>query len=164
MQQKIADARRICHRLEDQVSHLSLRLRPVALDEFGLSKALATLFSESGLDIDYKAEWLDHRRFAQDVELVAYRVIQEAVTNALRYADAENISVRIWYETDQLWLQVMDDGCGFDLKQAVKGHNSLGILGMYERISFVHGHLEIETTPGEGTYVSARIPTKRGNQ
>ena len=94
---------------------------------------------------------------AAKLELVLFRVAQEAVTNALRHSGAQTITVTLSYESDGVILAVSDDGRGFDLaaKATVRG---IGLTGMQERVDALAGTLEIDSTPGQGTRISARMP------
>jgi signal transduction histidine kinase/ligand-binding sensor domain-containing protein len=91
------------------------------------------------------------------MELVFFRIAQEAVTNALRHSGAKTISVILTWEVDRVSLQVRDDGCGFD--PGAPGHTpGIGLLGMRERVAALAGQFEITSAPGQGTCVSASMP------
>jgi two-component system, NarL family, sensor histidine kinase UhpB len=89
------------------------------------------------------------------VQLVVYRVAQEALSNALRHASAENVRVALLREDGEVELRVGDDGRGFSFEQAARG---LGIAGMRERALLVGGDLRVESRPELGTRVSLRVP------
>ncbi len=145
-----------------QVRDLSNLLRPSVLDDLGLGaalKALADDFSArtriaSALDLGGST-----RRLAPDLEVVIYRVVQEALTNVARHAHATSASVRLAVADTTAELTVEDDGRGVD--QSAAGLDSrahLGWLGMRERITAVGGTLIIEPASGGGLRVYARIP------
>ena len=94
-------------------------------------------------------------------EVTLYRIVQEALTNAAKYADAREVTVRFALEGDQLTASVCDDGVGFDPSAIAKdGREHLGLLGMQERIALIGGEFRLKTAPGEGTCVevTARLP------
>jgi signal transduction histidine kinase len=142
-------------------------LRPAALDELGLEAALKTLVErvrqQSGLEIDLRVDLAFERndsaaRHVIDVEAAGYRLAQEALTNVMKHADAGHVAVRVTDDDDCLQIVLRDDGNGFDTDRPSAG---FGLLGMRERIALVHGTLDIESAPGAGTTVRARIPTRR---
>jgi signal transduction histidine kinase len=98
-------------------------------------------------------------RLHSDVETALYRVVQEALTNMARHAVASRASVVLSTFKGYLTIVVEDDGCGFDPGQVESGR--IGILGMRERVVQLGGTLEIESRPGAGTAVIARVPITR---
>jgi signal transduction histidine kinase len=139
-------------------------LRPAALDELGLEAALKTLVArvaqQSGLEIDLSVELGDERagRHDKDIESAGYRLVQEALTNVVKHAAATRVDVRVSDDSDHLEIAVADDGRGFDPEGASSG---FGIVGMRERVALVRGTLDIDSTPGEGATIRARIPSRR---
>jgi signal transduction histidine kinase len=98
------------------------------------------------------------RRFDQDIETTAYRIIQEALTNVARHASINQAFVRIWADEKILGLQVEDEGAGFILEADVPNKYKFGFSGMKERAILVGGNLEIESALGEGTRITAELP------
>src|SRR5206468_3269829 len=134
-------------------------LRPSALDDFGLAAALDRLtdtFSErSGIAAAVEAN-LGHERLPADVETVLYRLVQEALTNVVKHAAAQNVSIVITRRDGGVSAIVEDDGQGFvagDVRD-----DALGILGMQERLGLLGGTLAIESTAGGGTAIVAYVP------
>ena len=101
---------------------------------------------------------LDGRRFATAVETAAYRIVQEALTNVARHAKVEEATVRTWAGADTLGVQIEDGGVGFDLEAALASYATSGLAGMDERASLLGGRLTVESTPGQGTHVTAEFP------
>ena len=137
-------------------------LRPPALDQLGLVAALSSFLAEvdeqTSLSTDMKVTGSE-RRLSRDVELAAFRIVQEAVRNTVRHASAHEAHVGVGFEPDSLMLAVTDDGRGFtpDNSDALaSGH--LGLLGMAERASLLGGHLDVQSSPGKGTLVRATLP------
>jgi signal transduction histidine kinase len=150
------------------IHRLALELRPAALDDLGLATAIQNYLEDwterSGVEIDYLATALESGRLPAEVEMAAYRIIQETLTNIVRHAEAKQVSVVIGRLADHLHLAVEDDGKGFDVEGLMASpeiSQRLGLLGMHERIAQLKGVLSIESTPGKGTAVLARIPLNR---
>jgi len=146
----------------NQVRELSASLRPTMLDDLGLQPALCWLLERytghTGIKVDLRCSGLDGQRFATPVETVAYRITQEALTNVARYAGVTTAHVSVWATRDALQVQVSDSGAGFDPVEAMGRGRTSGLSGMRERALSVGGELVIESTPGRGTRVSARLP------
>jgi signal transduction histidine kinase len=110
--------------------------------------------------IDLTIDGLDEP-MAPDVALTAYRIVQEGVTNVARHADARQAHVRIWREASTLHIQISDHGRGFDAMATLATSASGGFLGMRERTAALGGSLHIESTPGNGTTITATLPLAR---
>ena len=147
-----------------QVRNISLSLRPPLLDEAGLVPALEqhldSLAERSGVNIELDATSSISPE-TPGVRIVLFRVVQEAVSNALRHAGARNIVVRLAAEADGIRLQVHDDGIGFDSeavhKRARRGQH-LGIVGMAERVHGVGGRFSVQADEGAGSHIDAWVP------
>jgi PAS domain S-box-containing protein len=164
-QEGAAELRRIATRTLDEVRRLAWGLRPSALDELGLVPALehyATEYGQSqGITVHVQARGLDRTRLPAPVEITLYRIVQEALTNTAKHAKAESVSIVI--QRHPSWVQVIvaDDGCGFDVNAALRAPGNwthLGLHGMRERAALLDGSVTIESAPGEGTTIYARIP------
>jgi two-component system, NarL family, sensor histidine kinase UhpB len=135
---------------------LARRLRPTTLDDLGLQAALATLVEEvdkdRGIAAGFEAEG-DLDGLSDEVQLVTYRVAQEAVTNVVQHANAEHMRVRLIGAEGGLELRVSDDGVGWE---GGRSHEHLGIAGMRERALLCGGQLTVESEPGAGTRVTLR--------
>jgi signal transduction histidine kinase len=132
-------------------------LRPAALDELGLAPALTTLVkrvgSTSGLELD--TELSINRRLDADLETVAYRVVQEALSNVVKHAHATGVTVSVVESGDELHIAVADDGRGFDQDAPSSG---FGLLGMRERVDLAGGRLTI-VAADPGTRIDVTLPT-----
>lgn len=148
-------------RLLDDIRRLAVELRPASLDDFGLKAAFRSHFKwlekNYGLLIDFKAE-LSAARYSNEIETVVYRICQEAVLNALKYANTDEIQVRLFEEDRELQLIVQDAGSGFQLNTRDPKGTGLGLFGMRERAELVHGQLIIVSEVGVGTTIHLRIP------
>ena len=143
---------------------LITELRPASLDELGLKPALEALMrraaASSGLEVETHFdlaydEGREPSRLTGEIESTAYRLVQEAVTNALKHADAEHVRVEAVESGESLHLTIRDDGKGFDTSQATGG---FGLIGMRERVELVNGRLLIDSAAEGGTVVRAELP------
>ena len=136
---------------------LSMLLRPPQLDTLGLEAAVRwqaqTLFRGALPALELAFAALPGRP-EPAVELACFRIVQEALTNVLRYADASRVWVELAADGTMLTLAVSDDGCGFVPSEA----NGLGLVIMRERAQLLGGRVQIETAPGKGTTVRAQLP------
>lgn len=136
-------------------------LRPPALDELGLVPAVeshARSLAESvGVPIRVEAEPLAGVLSPQ-AELALYRIVQEALSNAVRHAEPSRVVVRLARTGDVVAASVEDDGRGFSPSEAMGDGRGLGLSGMQERAAYVGGRVSIESRPGHGTRVRAEIP------
>lgn len=161
---KVGDALSLVRDLIGRVRNLALDLRPSMLDDFGLLAAVQWLVqryaSQSGMRVAIEEAGLDEIRFSPEIEIAAYRVVQEALTNAVRHAQSNEAIVRILVERNHLIVEVEDHGAGFD-RPAVLAEETMGLQGMRERVMLLGGRLRIDTAPGKGTRVRAEIPLER---
>jgi signal transduction histidine kinase len=143
------------------VHRTAWELRPTSLDDVGLARALETYVADwserLGIHLDFHAACggIDH--FPPSVEITAYRVVQEALTNVLKHAGATTVSIVL--ECYDGWLRIIieDDGKGFDADLAAK-QGKLGLPGMRERVGLLGGTMAIDSAIGTGTTLYIRIP------
>jgi PAS domain S-box-containing protein len=161
LQRQMDAIRTQVRQLLSQVRDLSLKLLPPMLEDLGLLPALVDhcqrYTAQTGIQVNLAHHGLE-RRLPAKLETAAYRIIQEALTNAARYAGVNEVEVRLWLTLDELGLQVEDQGIGFDLQQVENGRRSSGISGMRERAANCGGTLEIESSLGQGTCLTAEFP------
>jgi signal transduction histidine kinase len=153
-----ADLRDLVVATLQDVRRLAVELRPSALDDFGLVPAverLAATVSESGPAVDVAAQ-LGGTRLAADAETVLYRIVQESLTNVVKHASADHVSITLVRKGPAAVVVVEDDGTGFDPAGLRDG--ALGIAGMRERVALVGGRLTIESSPSRGTTLVAEVP------
>jgi two-component system, NarL family, sensor histidine kinase DevS len=140
------------------VRRLAVELRPAALDDFGLAPAIERLVDthrqDDSVDIDLETH-LGDDRLPADVETTMYRIVQEALTNVAKHANAGKVSVLVRRTDRAAVLVVEDDGAGFDASDETFG---LGVMGMRERVALIGGRLKVETGRGSGTTIAAEIP------
>jgi PAS domain S-box-containing protein len=138
-------------------------LRPPLLDSAGLEPALRQQLDKVAERAGWATEvdWALDGRLEPELEAVAYRVAQEALANVAKHADATTVAVRAERDGSTVWIEIADDGAGFDPDEARRralatGH--LGLRSMAERIETAGGRLEIDAAPGKGTRVVLRLP------
>jgi PAS domain S-box-containing protein len=165
------DKRRLLENLRKQaddimadVRRLSQDLRPPALDRLGLVPALEWLASDigkrSGINVEVRIHGVS-RRFSPEVELVLFRVAQEALRNVWRHAQATRADIIVEFGDRKIRITIKDNGRGFDLPETTGDlvkQGRLGLAGMQERIQLVRGNLRIESEPNEGTIVIIEAP------
>ena len=150
----------------DQVRDLSVDLRPALLDDFGLVAAFRWYLERQSKNTGVSAEFIslsldEDDRFTPELETACFRIVQEGVTNIIRHARANRISIRVERTGADLMLVIADDGGGFDVKNTLadgQGGATLGLRGMEERAQAVGGTLLIDSAPGLGTQVCATLP------
>jgi signal transduction histidine kinase len=147
----------MAERTVNEVRDLALLLRPSMLDDFGLVPALnwhaREMTKRTGLNVVVSADEAADN-LPEEHKTCIYRMVQEALNNAARHANARTVEVAVRRESERVLFTVQDDGAGFDTR-FVRG---LGLLGMEERVRRLGGLLRIESQPGRGTLVSAELP------
>jgi PAS domain S-box-containing protein len=149
----------------DAVRRIARGLRPPALDEVGLVAAVESLVRAlrhaHPLDIQLQAERIA-QRLEPDAELALYRIVQEALSNAVRHSGASRVVVSLADADRRMVAEVTDNGRGFALDHAYGGGGQgLGLVGMRERARYAHGSLSIDSAPGAGTRVRVELPIRR---
>jgi signal transduction histidine kinase len=133
-------------------------LRPATLDQLGLRAALEDLAERvsNGAGIELTTDLsIASERLDPELETVVYRLVQEALTNIAKHADAAGVTLQVTQAEGRLDVLVSDDGSGFDPDAERTG---FGLTGMRERVELVGGQLQIESKPGSGTRVGAMVP------
>jgi signal transduction histidine kinase len=167
LQGKISSAQRMVERSVDIVHRFARELRPTVLDDLGLIPALHSFvksFSKQTrvhvrLTVFAGVEKLDNAR-----RTTLYRVAQEALTNVARHAQASVVDVSIDKLPNGICMKIKDDGRSFQVDRVLraKKNKRLGLLGMRERVEMVGGSLNVESAPGKGTTICAKIPVTNG--
>ena len=150
---------RVVATLQD-VRRLAVELRPKALDDFGLVPALDRLtegFAEqTGIAVDFEAGGIG--RLPPEVETAVYRIVQEALTNVAKHADANSVSIVLTRPAAGVTAVIEDDGRGFDSRSVEEGR--FGLQGMRERVALLGGSLRIESNAGAGTTIVVQLHLK----
>lgn len=163
--QRLAELRQQTEQTLADVHDLAVDLRPSVLDDFGLMPALqrhCRLFAQrSGIQVHCPDLGLDGQRLPAEVELTVYRVVQEALTNALRHGQARRVHVLVQRTETGVLASIQDNGRGFDAhdwQSRLAGSQHLGLRGIEERVTLLGGSFCVESTPGRGAAVYAEIP------
>jgi PAS domain S-box-containing protein len=161
----LKEIREVLQNTSSTVGNLVRVLRPSVLDHLGLVEALRVELEEfekrSGVPCDFHNTLGNEPAVGEKCELAIYRVLQEALTNVARHADASNVELQLSEDEGSLILRVRDDGRGFQ-PSTPGGEETFGLLGMEERAHACGGSLTVESTPGAGTEVTVRIPQESG--
>lgn len=162
---ELEEAMELTDALNRGVRRLALRLRPSVLDDLGLTPALQSLVKRrmpSALDVELYSDLEGGERVNAEVETAAYRIAQEALTNAARHAEAESVQIIVnKVEAAQLEVHIIDDGVGFDPDVDREKGQQMGISSMRERAELLGGSLTIDAAPGRGTRITAVLPLER---
>ena len=141
------------------VRRLAVELRPKALDDFGLVPALERLVEtfqeQTGIEVIMEPQ-LGQERLPSEIETALYRIIQEALTNVVKHAQASRVSIVLSRRGSSVSAVFEDDGRGFAVDETRDG--GLGLLGMKERLSLLDGRLQIESSSDGGTTLVAEVP------
>ncbi|UVV89005.1 two-component sensor histidine kinase DegS [Bacillus subtilis] len=148
-----------------EVRRIIYDLRPMALDDLGLIPTLRKyLYTTEEYNGKVKIHFqcigeTEDQRLAPQFEVALFRLAQEAVSNALKHSESEEITVKVEITKDFVILMIKDNGKGFDLKEAKEKKNkSFGLLGMKERVDLLEGTMTIDSKIGLGTFIMIKVP------
>lgn len=154
---KVEHTANLLGRTQKEIHRIIHDLRPSLLDDLGLAAAVKWYaegdLASRGVEVHLEVE--EDLVLPGEVEITAFRIFQECVTNILRHARAQNVSIELFRSSDRLILVVEDDGIGFDPKARKDGS---GLMGMRERAALIGGCIEIDSEPGQGTTIHLTIP------
>jgi signal transduction histidine kinase len=144
---------------------VAVELRPAALDDLGLVKAIRALVdpwsTQYGIEVDFEAGQYQPAGISSEIETILYRIVQEALNNVAKHSGATRVAVVLKHAADHVHAIVEDNGRGFDVQvssQSGNGSGRLGLLGIQERLGLVGGSLNIESAPESGATLIVRIP------
>lgn len=161
-QQQVGRIEELLKEVEKHLRRYSHELRPTILDDLGWIPAIRFLAEgvSKRASLPIHIETTLSERFSGTTETALYRIVQEALTNVVKHAKANNVWIRAWEEKQMLCCSIRDDGAGFDshLVQTRGGRKGLGLVAMQERLSAIGGTLQIDSIAGRGTEISIRLP------
>jgi signal transduction histidine kinase len=160
-QAQFARIKDLLNEVEKHLRRYSHELRPTILDDLGWIPAVRFLADgvSKRANLPIHIDATVSGRLPTATETTLYRVVQEALTNAVKHAKANNVWIRAWREDLTQCCTIRDDGAGFKIRRGQGGpHKGLGLVAMHERVSAIGGTLQIESRPGHGTEVSIRLP------
>lgn len=163
--ERLQEMRQVVSQTLDEVHHMARELRPSVLDDMGLIPALERYVRDYeqkyGIEVDFHTTGFDGQRVSAQAEVALYRIIQEALTNVAKYAQAQSVSVLLDWRENWVTAIVEDNGIGFDPRNVTSSpSHGLGLFGMQERASLLGGSLKIESQLGAGTTVFIKILAK----
>jgi signal transduction histidine kinase len=162
-QQNLNELRQLITQTITEARTISFNLMPAVLSDFGIASALKLLTGQvatsSEISITFTTN-LTGERLLKNAEIGLYRIAQEAIHNAIKYAKASEISVDLSLKKKHIHLRIDDNGQGFDEFASRPGKNSpsAGISNMKERAFIINGDIKITTKPGKGTQIHVKIP------
>jgi signal transduction histidine kinase len=149
---------------------VALELRPTALDDLGLVKAIRhlaqTWSARCHIEVDFEPGNYEPTGISSEIETTLYRVIQEALNNVAKHSGAKRVGLILGRAADRVQTIIEDDGCGFDTSRApltTNGHGRLGLLGIRERLGDIGGSLNVESAPSRGATLIVRIPIPKAD-
>ncbi|MGO9612822.1 MAG: response regulator [Dissulfurispiraceae bacterium] len=166
--EKIDEMRSIAMKAIDSIHKVVKNLRPSILDDFGIDTVVVWLLNKhlqkKGIHYYLDVGTPVKKRFSPEVEITLFRILQEAIINIERHANAENVFVTLEVGQSFAEITIEDDGDGFNvdelMKHPIESGRGLGITGMKERASLLDGKLQIYSQPGEGTRVCMQVPLR----
>jgi PAS domain S-box-containing protein len=147
--------------ISDDVRRMAYQFHPSILDDLGLSAALKHLANEFSVNTGTKTVVVQEEFEAplpQDIASCLYRIAQESLANVTKHAQASRVELELTCDGREVTLSIHDSGVGFDLERIRDHHLGLGLVNMRERVRSVHGRLEIQAQPGQGTHILVQIP------
>lgn len=165
---KLAEIKQGIKDVIKEVRKVTFNLKPTVLGDYGLQAALNVFIQEIGkltdTTLEFRTEGSMTYRLPQKVENNIFRIVQEAINNAIKYSGAPKIDVLLKQDENDLVITVNDQGRGFDEKiveaRDVNIDSGRGFFNMYERTEYINGNLEIKSAPGEGTTVRLTVPLR----
>ena len=163
--ERVAELQRLVDRMHDGLHRLIVNLRPSVIDDLGLGAAIEALAASHlrrvGLNVRCELGDLQERRVDAAIEIAVFRVVQEAIVNVVRHSCASTVIIEGGLADGRLWIEIEDDGRGFDPASISPDDRTLrgiGLIGMRERVEMLGGRLRIDSAPGQGTRVRVDVP------
>jgi signal transduction histidine kinase len=143
----------------EEIRRLSHQTVTPSLDSISLGQIIRDLIEDihqsSSLQISFNADFFDEESISRDLKLTLYRIVQEQMSNIIKHSDASNAFIKLYPEAESLILLIGDDGRGADIDEKGTG---IGLNNIKNRIDYFDGDLDIQTTPGKGFVLKAKIP------
>lgn len=166
MDKKIGEIKTGIKDVIKEVRRVTFNLKPTVLGDYGLQAALNVFIQEIGkltdIELAFHTEGDMTYRLPQKVENNIFRIVQEAINNAIKYSKANRIEVKLQQKEKEFVITVRDEGVGFDEKiveaRDINIESGRGFFNMYERTEYINGNLEIKSAPGKGTLVMLSVP------
>ena len=165
--QKLAEIEQLISQVMKEVRRVTFNLKPTVLGDYGLQAGLSVFIREIGkltnnIELSYSVEGEITHRLPQKTENNIFRIVQEAINNAIKYSDTGKIEVLLVQHENNIVITIKDDGKGFDEKiieaRSMNIESGRGFFNMYERTEYINGHLDVKSAPGLGTIVTLTVP------
>jgi len=165
--EKLAEIEQLISQVMKEVRRVTFNLKPTVLGDYGLQAGLNVFIREIGkltnnIELSYLVEGDITHRLPQKTENNIFRIVQEAINNAIKYSDTRKIEVRLQQFENSFVITIKDDGKGFDEKiieaRSMNIESGRGFFNMYERTEYINGHLDVKSAPGLGTIVTLTVP------
>lgn len=158
----LLDAKKLVLQTISETRTIAFNLMPSILNDFGIVPTIRLvgeqIRSKSGLEVLFKTNIEDDHRYHQDTEIALYRIIQEATNNILKHADATRITIELKQNDNMLYLMIMDNGKGFNMKLVKKNkENHSGLNNMEERVKLLDGDFKVDSKKGDGVIIEVNL-------
>jgi signal transduction histidine kinase len=165
---KLGEIQQLINEVIKEVRRVTFNLKPTVLGDYGLQAGLNVFIREIGkltnIELNYVVEGEVTHRLLQKTENNIFRIVQEAINNAIKYAETKRIEVRLKQTESDIVITIKDDGKGFNEKmveaRSMNIESGRGFFNMYERTEYISGHLDIKSSPGQGTTVTLTVPVR----
>jgi PAS domain S-box-containing protein len=165
---KLTEIQQLISEVIKEVRRVTFNLKPTVLGDYGLQAGLNVFIREIGkltdIQLDYRVEGESAGRLPQKTENNIFRIVQEAINNAIKYSETKRIEIVLQQMETELIITVHDDGRGFDEKlieaRSVNIESGRGFFNMYERTEYINGNLDLKSSPGNGTTITLRVPLR----
>jgi signal transduction histidine kinase len=165
---KLGEIQQLIIQVIKEVRRVTFNLKPTVLGDYGLQAGLNVFIKEIGkltdIDLSYRVEGESTTRLPQKMENNIFRIVQEAINNAIKYSEAKRIEVVLNQSESEMEITIRDEGKGFDEKlieaRSVNIESGRGFFNMYERTEYINGKLELRSSPGQGTVITLTVPLR----
>jgi signal transduction histidine kinase len=165
---KLIEIQQLINEVIKEVRRVTFNLKPTVLGDYGLQAGLNVFIREIGkltnIELSYAVDGDITHRLPQKTENNIFRIVQEAINNAIKYSDTKKIEVMLKQTEANMVITVKDDGKGFDEKmveaRSMNIESGRGFFNMYERTEYISGHLDVKSAPGQGTTVILTVPVR----
>jgi two-component system, NarL family, sensor histidine kinase DegS len=165
---KLEEIQQLINEVIKEVRRVTFNLKPTVLGDYGLQAGLNVFIREIGkltnIELSYVVESDITHRLPQKTENNIFRIVQEAINNAIKYSGTNKIEVRLKQTESDIVITIKDDGIGFNEKmveaRSMNIESGRGFFNMYERTEYISGHLDIKSAPGQGTTVTLSVPIR----
>ena len=163
LRQELREFKSLAQANVQELRRVIFDLRPMALDDLGIIPTLRRYLNDFEERNKMAVELIvfgKEQRLRPEHEITVFRVVQEALNNAWKHAQADKVWVKLETALEQVTVVIKDDGCGFELEKVLEDQerSSYGLLGMRERLLLLKGSFKITSAPGRGTTVIAQLP------